>query len=76
MKCVCGGKQAIIETRGNDYTTYRVRHCLVCGKDIVTQETKMDYNEGIKMVRKIFYNKYIKKPPKKKSRSGRRRNSE
>lgn len=61
MKCTCGGKMRIKETRGNDYITYRIRKCKECGNEAVTQETKMDYKEGKKMIRKIFYIRYLKK---------------
>ena len=61
MKCICGAKTMIKETRGNDYITYRIHICNVCGKKFVTKEEKMDTKEGLRMIRKIFYNKYIKK---------------
>ena len=71
MKCVCGAKLRSKEARGNDYVIYRIRHCEACEREIVTQEIKMDYNEGLKMIRKIFYNRYIKKPSKKRRRRNR-----
>ena len=65
MKCVCGGKTRVKETRGNDYAIYRVRKCLACGDEFVTKE-------GLKMIRKIFYHKYIKVYNEKKKK-GRRK---
>ena len=76
MKCVCGAKLKLLESRGNDYNTYRLRMCPVCGKKTGTIESKMDYEECRKMIRKIFYVRYIKKPSTKKTRRGRRRSSE
>lgn len=60
MKCVCGGKAMTKETRGNDYVTYRVRICDVCGEKFVTKEEKMNTKEGLKMIRSIHYRKYIR----------------
>ena len=72
MKCVCGGKTRVKETRGNDYAIYRVRKCLACGDEFVTKEDRMDTKEGLKMIRKIFYHKYIKVYNEKKKK-GRRK---
>lgn len=64
MKCICGGKAGVIETRGNDYNVYRIRRCVVCGKEFITQETKIDASEGRSMIRKIHSIKYGKRKPK------------
>ena len=71
MKCICGATAFVKETRGNDYVTYRIRTCKVCGKEFVTKEEKMDTKEGLHMIRKIFYRKYIK-PYNEKKKKGRR----
>lgn len=72
MKCICGGKIKIVETRGNDYVVYRMRKCPVCGKEFVTKESKIDYKEGKHMIRKIHSIRYGKVKEPKKKRSGRR----
>lgn len=60
MKCECGGILKIKDTRGNDYHTYRRRECDVCGKKCITEEVKMDFKEGLRLMRRIHYLKYQK----------------
>jgi len=73
MKCICGGKLQIIETRGNDYTVYRIRRCPVCDEKVATKEEKIDYKEGRRLIRKIHFTRYGKREPfTKKKRIGRR----
>ena len=68
MKCICGHKTGVIDTRGNDYNVYRLHRCPVCKKEFVTKETKIDYTEGKKMLSKIHIIKYSEVKPVKKRR--------
>lgn len=68
MKCSCGGKIVVKDTRGNDYVVYRLRRCSVCGKEFVTKEIKVDYAEGKHIMYKIHSIKYGEIKPVKKRR--------
>ena len=69
MKCSCGGKTRVEDTRSNDYTVYRFRKCIVCGKAFVTQESKIDFATGRRLMNKISNARYRpEKPVKKKPR--------
>lgn len=73
MRCICGNKTIIVNTRGNDYNVYRLHRCPICNREFVTKETKIDYKEGKKMLHKIHATRYGEREPfKKKNRSGRR----
>ena len=68
MKCSCGGKIKVADSRGNDYVIYRLRKCPICGKEFITKETRIDYKEGKKMLIKIHTAKYQEIKPTKKRR--------
>lgn len=73
MKCSCGGKLLVEDSRGNDYVIYRLRRCSVCKKEFATKEVKVDYEEGKRLLHKIHSIKYGKREPfTKKKRIGRR----
>ena len=70
MKCVCGARARNREGRGNNYNYYRLYDCPNCGKQFATIESRADYEECRKMIRKIFYVRYIKNTKKRHRRKG------